>query len=508
MVYNTDLTVNVLAILPEILLVLLGILVLGLDLYSPESRRREIGYWAGFGLLAVAFINAILPVPSGGLREQLVLGGMLRHDDFTAIFRTMVYIAAGLTSLIAMGDDRLRYKGEFYMLIIVASIGGGLLGGASDLIMIFVALETLSVLLYALAGFVRDIPDEELSKRSAESGLKYFLLGAFASSFTLYGFSLLFGFSGHTNVYEIGRVLSAGGLTDPPIIVALLMVMVGFGFKISAVPFHFWTPDVYEGAPTSMTAYVSVASKAASFAILLRFLLTIFPPEQLMPGAAVDYSQLWVPLIAVLAVVTMTLGNLLALVQTNIKRMLAYSSIAQAGYTLIGVAAIATTDSGDGAASVAFYMFMYVLTNILAFGCVIVFANATGSENIADMAGLGRRNLLLALLMVVAILSLGGIPPAAGFIGKFLLFRAAVDAGLIWLAMIGVINSIIALYYYLVVIKVMFFDGSDEEQAPINMSYNYTLGLSLSALGVVLLGTVAAQVVINWAADAGLSLFG
>jgi NADH-quinone oxidoreductase subunit N len=286
----------------------------------------------------------------------------------------------------------------------------------------------------------------------------------------------------------------------------MLLVLVGFGFKISAVPFHFWSPDVYEGSPTPMTAYVSVASKAASFAMLLRFFFAVFPPGDLIPVGGIDYSELWVPTVALLAVITMTLGNVLALVQRNIKRMLAYSSIAQAGYALMGVAAIATTKGGDGAAAVAYYMFMYVLTNILVFGCVIVFTNATGSETIADMAGLGRRNMWLALLMSVGLLSLGGIPPMSGFLGKFLVFRAAVDSDLEWLAVLGVLNAIIALYYYLVVIKTMFFDPSPDEDVPVPMSTNYVWALGGSALGVILVGTVLAQTIINWASDAGLSL--
>ncbi|MBZ0305532.1 MAG: NADH-quinone oxidoreductase subunit N, partial [Anaerolineae bacterium] len=266
-------------------------------------------------------------------------------------------------------------------------------------------------------------------------------------------------------------------------------------------------PDVYEGSPTAMTAFVSVASKAASFAVLLRFMLAVFPPENLAPGAVVDYSELWVPLISVLAVVTMTIGNVLALVQKNIKRLLAYSSIAQAGYALIGVAAIATNEGGQGAASVAFYMFMYILTNILAFGCIIVFANATGSETIADFASLGRRNLWLAMFMTIALLSLGGIPPAAGFVGKFYLFRAAVDADLILLAMIGVLNSIVALYYYLVIIKVMFVDPSPDEDKEIPMPANYAWVLGAASVAVILLGTVLASPVIDWATEAGLELF-
>jgi NADH:ubiquinone oxidoreductase subunit 2 (subunit N) len=255
-----------------------------------------------------------------------------------------------------------------------------------------------------------------------------------------------------------------------------------------------------------MTAYVSVASKAASFALLVRFLLAVFPPAELLPSGT-SYADLWVPVVVMLSIVTMTLGNVLALYQKNIKRMLAYSSIAQAGYTLMGVAAISTTEGGAGASAVAYYMFMYVLTNILAFGCVIVFTNATGSENIADMAGLGRRNRWLAIFMAVALLSLAGIPPAAGFWGKFYLFLATVDAGLVALAVIAFLNSIVALYYYLVVIKVMFFDGDKSDESEIAWSGTYRFALALTAFGVVAMGTVAIQAFLGWADEAGLNLF-
>ena len=283
---------------------------------------------------------------------------------------------------------------------------------------------------------------------------------------------LLYGFTGKTNLYELGRLIASGDLNDPPVLVALVLVLVGFGFKISAVPFHFWTPDVYEGAPTPITALLSTASKAASFGLLLRFLLAVFPPSDLLGAveSVRDYSEFWVQLAAVLAVVTMVLGNVLALVQSNIKRLLAYSTIAHAGYILIGVAAISTDKSGEGAAAVAFYLFIYVLTNMLAFATMIIFTNATGSEQIRDLAGMSRRNPWLGLAMTLALLSLGGIPPAAGFVGKFLLFRAAVDAGLVWLALVGVVTVIISLYYYLVIVKVMYMEDSPTDE-PIRITH-------------------------------------
>src|SRR5260221_12344798 len=263
------------------------------------------------------------------------------------------------------------------------------MSGAADLILVFLAVETLSISLYVLAGFLHDNP------RSSEAGMKYFLFGAFTSTIMLYGMSLLYGFTHQTNLYAMGNVLrtlpflnadqSINAGIALPILLSMVLILVGFGFKVSAVPFHFWTPDVYEGAPTPVTAYISVASKAASFAMLTRFFLVVFQ--------GTEPTRFWVQMIAVLAVVTMTVGNLLALPQRNIKRLIAYSSIAQAGYALIGVAAIASqkgAEQGSGVAAFGFYMAMYVLTNLAAFGVVILFSNATSSETIADLPGLSR----------------------------------------------------------------------------------------------------------------------
>jgi NADH-quinone oxidoreductase subunit N len=334
------------------LMTLLAIVVLALDVIWRKKQRLELGYVAGFGLLAVAAVIWLFGTPqqSGKLSDQLLLGGMVRHDDLAQIFRVMVIMAGGLSCLITMGVERLRTRGDFYALLIVSVIGASLTVAAADLIMIFLALETLSITLYLLAGYLRT------DDRSTEAGLKYFLFGAFASAFSLYGLSLVYGFTGQTNIYRLGYVLSTRGLNDPPVLIALSLVIVGFGFKISAVPFHFWTPDVYEGAPTPITALLSTASKAASFGLLLRFLLAAFPPASLIVSVqqgVKDYSEFWVELTAVLAVLSMTLGNLLALVQGNIKRLLAYSTIAHAGYVLMGVAAISTDHSGVGGSALA-----------------------------------------------------------------------------------------------------------------------------------------------------------
>lgn len=513
MAFNSDATQNILAVFPEILLAGLALAVIYLDLYVLASRRQTVGYVAGVGLLIIAGIALLIPTGGDTMQDQLMFGGNIRSDALAKIFKVMIITVSGLTCFMGMGDKRLRYKGEFYTIIIIATIGATFLSAASDIIMVFVSLETLSISLYILAGFIRlpenATPEEaEVANRSAESGMKYFLYGAFTSAFLLYGLSLVYGFSGgQTNMYLIGEALVSGDHATAPILLALAFVAVGFGFKISAVPFHFWTPDVYEGSPTPVTSFISVASKAASFAVLTRFMLAVFPPEQLMEGLQ-SYSEWWVQLFAIISVITMTLGNLLALVQSNIKRLIAYSSIAQAGYALIGVVAIASNSAaGDGAAAVAFYMFMYVLTNTLLFACIILFVNATDSEQISDMAGLSRRNPWIALGATVALLSLGGIPPAAGFMGKFLLFRAAVDANLTWLAMIGVINAIIALYYYLVVIKVMYVDRSDDDENPIPMPRPYGFVVGVTSLGVVLLGSFLIGPLWDWASNAGTELF-
>ena len=522
MAFNQDLAHNILAVLPEILLTVVALVVIFVDLYLPADRRKVTGYIAGIGLFGIAAVTWLfVPVSRtfvlddalDTVQKQLAWGGMIRSDDLARIFRVMIIFTGGLTCLMGMGDKRLGYKGEFYAIIVIATIGASLLSAAADIVMLFVALETLSISLYILAGFIRwpKTPSaelEEASMRSAESGLKYFLFGSFTSAFLLYGLSLLYGFTGETNIYAIGQVLGSSGQDPLPIIFALLMVTVGFGFKISAVPFHFWTPDVYEGAPTPVTSFISTVSKAASFAILVRFMLAVFPPVELLEQAgSVSYSEYWVQLFAILAVITMTLGNFLALVQRNIKRLIAYSSVAQAGYTLVGVAAIATQHPGDGAASVAYYMLMYVVTNTVLFAGILLFTNATGSETIEDMAGLSRRSPWLALMMTVALLSLAGIPPAAGFYGKFLIFRAAVDSGLTWLALIGVLNSIVALYYYVVVVKVMYVDRSPDEDKPIAMPAPYPFILVAGTAIVVLLGTFLIGPFSNWASSAGVDLF-
>jgi NADH-quinone oxidoreductase subunit N len=484
------------AIAPEVGLTILAVLVLGLDLYLPASQRKSIAYVAGCGMLALA-LTPFIWAPS--TETVSYWGGMVRHDTLSQVFKVMVLLAGGITALMAADMRLLARKGEFYLIIIVSTLGACLMSAASDLIMIFVALETTTIPLYILAAFRRD------DTKSAEGGMKYFLFGSFASAIMLYGFSLLYGFTGQTNLYLIADVLGGAQVEHGavPVLVAMVFIFVGFGFKISAVPFHFWTPDVYEGAPTPVTAFVSVASKAASFALLLRFFMVVFPVALVIDGQAMQ--DFWLQFVIAASVISMTVGNVVALVQRNIKRLLAYSSIAQAGYTLIGVAAI-QSQTEQGIAAVAFYMFMYTFTNLLAFAVVMLFTEATGSETIADLAGLSRRNPWMALTMTISLLSLGGIPPAAGFFGKFFLFQAAVEADLVWLAIVGVLNSIVALYYYLVVIKVMYVDRSENDEKPITLTVTASWVLGATAIIVIILGTIGAQAVFDWALSGASSL--
>ncbi|MBN1310050.1 MAG: NADH-quinone oxidoreductase subunit N [Anaerolineae bacterium] len=465
-------------ILPEIGLLILLLIVLSADLFLGPSRRRPAGIIAAVGAFIVMAANLVvgLGMVNNEAFAQPVLGGMLRYDMLALIFRTMVLLAGGLTCLIALDVPKVGQQGEFHAIVLVATMGMSLMSAASDLIMVFLALETTSISLYVLAGYLRDTP------ASAEAGLKYYLFGAFTAGLFLYGLSLLYGFTGVTNIYALaeplGRQLLDGTNGSFALALALLFLVAGFGFKIAAVPFHFWTPDVYQGAPTPATAFISTASKAASFALLVRVFGAAWP-DAVVP--------LWTSILAAVAAITMTLGNLLALVQRDIKRMLAYSSVAQAGYTLMGVIAL---QSDLGVASVAFYMFMYVLTNITAFTVVIIVSSATGSDEIKGFAGLSRRSPCLALGMVLALLSLGGVPPLAGFFGKFFLFSAAVEAGYVWLAILAVLNAIVALYYYLTVIKVMYVDET-EDTSPIRAAQAPTIVLAITGAGILIIGTVA-----------------
>lgn len=489
---------EVLAIVPELSLIVLLIAVLAYDRMLRPAERRRVGLLTAWGSLAILLLTVGIWIFAGepnierSLPESLLWGGMIRHDLVTLVFRVMFLIALMVVSLISLDVPALQ-RGEYFALLVASTIGFSLMAAGTDLILLFLAIETATIPLYLLTGFLTD------ERRSTEAGIKYFIYGAFASAVMLYGMSLLYGIVGQTNIYIIGnQVLGAGELPAEItgiFLLATVMILTGFGFKVSMVPFHFWTPDVYEGAPSSVTAFISTASKAAGFAVFIR----VFAAGAL---GAPDFNSTWWALLVAITIVTMTLGNVLAIFQSNLKRMLAYSSIAQAGYTLIGLVAL----TPDGAAASMFYLLMYVVTNVVAFGVIVLVSNQTGSDDMPAFYGLSRRSPYLALAMLLALLSLGGIPPTAGFIGKFLVFKAAVDAGLWWLAFIGVFNAFIGLYYYLTVVKYMYLYRSDEEAEPIPISRAATVALGFSTIAIIYLG-VAAGAAFEWTRQAGTAFF-
>lgn len=487
-----------LAILPEILLVILIVAVLTYDRVLKPAERRRVGLLAAWGSIVILLVTVGLwllfdePDPARSLQESLLWGGMIRSDLVTLVFRVMFLVAVAVVSLISLDVPALQ-RGEYFALLLSATIGFSFMAAGADMIMLFLSIETASISLYILAGFLTS------DRKSTEAGIKYFVYGAFASALMLYGLSLIYGVTGQTNIYVVASMVARAGAIPAEInglfLLATVMIIAGFGFKISAVPFHFWTPDVYEGAPSPVTAFVSTASKAAGFAVFLR----VFTAGAL--GTPNFENEWWAMLVAI-TIVTMTLGNLLAIFQSNIKRMLAYSSIAQAGYAMIGL--VALTPDGSGAAM--FYLLMYVFTNVVAFGVVVLVSKETGSEEMEDFYGLSRRAPYLALAMLLALLSLGGIPPTAGFIGKFFVFKAAVDAELWWLALIGVLNAFIGLYYYLSVVKYMYLYRSEEEAERIPVSRAARVALVLSVIGIIYLG-VAAGPAFEWTRQAGAAFF-
>lgn len=476
-----------LPILPEILLLVLAIVLLALDAILPKEQRRNLGWVTAFGAGLIILIS-LVSVP--GDQPQQVWGGMLRHDWLAFTFKLLFIFGAGITGLFAMDFKDLGERGDFHALLLVSTLGMTFMASAANLVMLYLAIETTSIPLYILAGFF--LKDD----KSTESGFKYLLFGALTSAVMLYGFSLLYGFSGTTDLYAIAQSFQ-GGMPTIPVIGSLLLVLVGFGFKISAVPFHFWAPDVYEGAPTPVAGFLSTASKAAGFAVLVRFLLAVYP----MLAAA------WAPVLASLSVATMTLGNLIALAQKNVKRLLAYSSIAHAGYALIGVIVAASPEAHTlGVTSVVFYLIAYLITNLAAFGVVTAFGRVSGSDEYTAYYGLSRRSPYLALAMLVAFLSLAGMPPLGGFVAKVFVFAAAVKANLIWLAVIGVLNSIIGLYYYLTLLKYVYLYRGEDESLPLPISSAYKLALVVLTAGIILVGTAFGPWY-TWASTAASAMF-
>ena len=457
-------------LLPMLVLAATAAIVVVLDLLPPRERKDHLGFVSALGVVLTLIMTYWMAFSIGG-GELRGFRGMVVLDPFALFFNIVIGYATGLVILLSM--DYIRREGqeagEFYILILLSSLGMMLMASAGDLIIVFLGLETMSIALYVLTGFFRH------RLEAGEASLKYFLMGAFASGFFLYGIALIFGATGSTNLDRIANAVAAGAGRDPMLAIGFGLLLVGFGFKISAVPFHMWAPDAYEGAPTSITAFIATGSKAAAFASLLRVLLTA------LRGAPLD----WPMLIWGMAAITMTVGNVVALAQQNLKRMLAYSSIAHVGYMLVGV--VAGGSLGNGA--VLFYLLVYTFTTAGAFGAILLLErNGREAVQLADYGGLATRHPVLAVALSIFLLSLIGIPPTAGFVGKFYLFGAAVKSGYVWLAVIGVLNSAVAAYYYLRLIVFMYM--REPEGAPTVMppSFSGALALVVALWGVVQLG--------------------
>jgi NADH-quinone oxidoreductase subunit N len=489
---------DVLRFSPELALFIAAAVVIVVDALIPlagrsayEARKPLAVFLALCGVAASVAMSAVLIAAD---EKGDAASAMIRVDDFSLFFS---FLFAGVAGMIVLGSvdflGRSRYHAE-YLGLILASAGAMMLMAASiDLIMIFVALETQAIAFYVLVGFQKD-------GRSSEAALKYLLLGATSTALTLYGMAYLFGLSGDTGLQGIAQYVSAHGADNrPALVLAAVFLTAGLGFKMAVVPFQMWVPDVYEGAPTPVTAYLSVASKAAGFAVVMRIFLVSL-------GEGLISSD-WANMFAAISAISMTAGNVLALQQKNIKRMLGYSSIAQAGTFLIGLAAVAAKDPQLelGTSAVVFFLGTYAFTNLGAFMAIIAITQKIKSEQIEDFAGLYRRSPYLALALAACLISLTGIPPTAGFVAKLLVFNSAIEANLVWLAIIGVLNSVISAYYYLRVVLLMF-TKDPSEATTFQPSPALAFATTVAAVGVLAIGVYPMYLVD--AADHAARVFG
>ncbi len=479
-VFNLDRLPDWFGALPEITLLVFAVAVILLDLFI--KRKGALAVVSIIGIL----VCGLFSFGFWGTKLSF-FNNMLAVDSF-AVFFKLLFLGIAFLVILASADyvkKMERFQGEYYALILLSTLGMMLMAATTDLISLYVSLELTSIPLYVLVGFLKD-------RKSTEASLKYLLLGAIASAVLLYGMALIFGFTGQTQLGEIARALQAasamGLLASPALLLGIVLLIAGFGFKIAAVPFQMWVPDVYEGAPTTITAYLSVASKAAGFAIIIR----VFSSAFYIPHLTYDWGMIF----AVLAVITMIVGNVTAISQTNIKRMLGYSSIAQAGYLMVGLAAVgmlplwsSTFADPSAQGGILFFLASYALTNLGAFIAIIAISGKLDSDQIADYAGMGRRAPVLALALTLCLISLIGMPPAAGFMAKFFIFSAAVKGHLLWLVVIAVLNSVISAYYYLRVVRVMWF-GEPASVEKVPASFAPRLALFLCILGVLALGIV------------------
>jgi NADH-quinone oxidoreductase subunit N len=448
------------AIVPMLCVTLAALAAMGAEAFRARDERMPIGGLGIVGLIGAAVSAMLL------WNRNTASFGVIVADNF-GLFVTMILVIIGILTIMFSSQVVEREgipKGEYYALLLFSLVGMIMMATANDLLVIFIALEILSLAVYVLTGIRRDNP------HGTEAAFKYFLLGAFSSAFFLYGIAFAFGLTGSTRLDRIGAYLAAQSLSDNPmILLALGLLLVGFAFKISAVPFHMWTPDAYEGAPAIVTGFMSTAVKAAAFAAFARVFLSSFEP----------FSTQWAPVVWILSAATMILGTVVGVAQTNLKRMLAYSSIAHGGYLLMGLVAA----NQVGKAAILFYLLAYAITNVAAFGVIALLGTRDhANDELRDYAGLWHTHPALAALMTVSLLSLGGLPPTVGFIGKWYIFSAAVSAGYFGLAIIGVLTSVVSVFFYLRVVVMMYM--ADREGAPVPARVG---GIGLAALAVAII---------------------
>ena len=483
---------------PELILLAVAGLIVLVDIALPAgvvgAGRVRRGSAAGLALAGAAgsIIWSVLLIVFD--QEGEAFSGMMTLDKFALFFN---FLFAGIVAIVILASvdllGRSRFRAEYFALLLTATAGMMLMASTIDLIAIFVALELQAISLYVLVAFLKD-------GRSSEAGLKFLLLGAISTALTLYGMAYLFGLSGSTSLDEIAAyVAQADSGARPALVLAAVFLVAGLGFKMAVVPFQMWVPDVYEGAPTPVVAFLSVASKAAGFAVVMRIFVVALGDGSI--------SSDWAMVFAVTAAISMSVGNLSALAQTNIKRMLAYSSIAQAGTFLIGLAAVAAVDPQLqlGTSSVVFFLGTYAFTNLGAFIAVIAISGKIGSEEISDYAGVARRSPLLALGLTLCLLSLTGVPPTAGFIAKLYVFNAAVQGDMVWLAMVGVLNGVVSAYYYLRVVLNMY-AGEPASETPIRPGLYLGLAMTISVGGLLVVGVFPNPLL--QASEAAASVFG
>ena len=465
---------------PELILTVTILVAVISDLIYRREHSINVAWWVLGGLTLTLFA-----VRMGGSNVSNLFMGTVASDPFSNFFKVLIILSTALVILMSFNSNELKdYRlGEYFSILTILSFGLFLMVSAIDILMVYLAIEIVSIMSFFLAGYLKKNP------HSNEASLKYVIYGAFSSGIMLYGLSLLFGLTGTTKFFEMQNAISSlGSDSNLALILSVVFILVGFGYKISAVPFHFWTPDVYEGSPTTITAYLSVAPKAAGFALLIRFFNQVFGDGTAMASESwMAVNNLpWPQLMAVLAAATMTVGNLVAIQQNSVKRMLAYSSIAHAGYMMMALPLM----SQSGVYGIMVYIFVYLFMNLGAFFVLIYVQSEIGGETFNDFDGLGWKMPFLGIVMTLFMVSLTGLPPTAGFIGKFYIFASVIEAGpqYYWLVFVGVVNSVVSLYYYIRVVKHMYLVGERSESIGLPSSHLVTLVLIVLAIPTFIFG--------------------